>query len=102
MRCRSSRGGWWVNLHSSELRDGLELADNPSVGTRSHEHDVAYDCVLTMNSPATIQNLKIVIGGVVQLNDVAFRSIKDGFHFVILIEVAGGQTVAPLAGHSVI
>ena len=54
--------------------------------------------MLVVDRLAPIENLKSVFCGIVEFDDVAFGSIEDSFHFVILIEIAGGNAAAPLAG----
>ncbi len=62
-----------------ELGDGLKLPDYPSVGGGRHEDQVVHHRVLAVNCLAPIEDLQVIFGGIVELNHIAFRSIKDRF-----------------------
>src|ERR1043166_5474468 len=86
---------------ASKLRHGLELPDDPALGSGNHQHDVVHDGMLVVDGLAAVENLQIVFGGVVQFDDVAFGRIEYGVYFVILVEISRSQTTMPLALDSV-
>lgn len=85
---------------SSELRHGLQMANHPTVGSRRHKHNVMRHNVFLMDQFSAIQDLKFILGRVVQLYDVALGGIKHGLHFVILIDVLLAQAGALLVGNT--
>src|SRR5271156_5220993 len=51
-----------------------------------------------LNSLSAVQNLKLILGGIVQLHDIAFRSIEDRCQLVLLIHISLTETGALLTG----
>src|SRR5579864_4267375 len=81
----------------SKLRHRLELPDDPALGSGNHENDVVHDGMLVVAGLTAVENLQIVFGRIVQFDDVAFGRIENRVYFVILVEIARGQTTVPLA-----
>src|SRR5436190_21122657 len=69
IRCQRLGGGWRAGC-LSELRNRLELAYNPAVGSWGHEDDVMHGSVFAVNSLVPIENLQVVFGSVVQFDHV--------------------------------
>src|ERR1051326_3529647 len=86
---------------TSKLRYGLELPDNPALSSGNHQDDVVHDGMLVVDGLASVENLQIVFGSVVQFDDVAFGRIENRVYFMILVEIARSQTTMPLALDSV-
>ena len=78
----------------SKLWNGLQLADDPAVGTGSHQHNIAHHDMLVVDSLSAIENLESVVRGIVEFDHVALWGIKDGVYLVTLIEVARRKSAA--------
>jgi hypothetical protein len=81
----------------SELRHSLQMADHPAIGSGRHEHNVMHYDVFLVDQFSAVQDLKLILGRVVQLYHIALRGIKNGLHFVILIDVSLTEAGALLA-----
>jgi hypothetical protein len=84
----------------SKLRNRLELANHPVIGTGRHEHNEVLNDVLLADNFSAIEKLKLIFGRVVQLHHVALRRIEHGSQFVILCGIALAQAGAALAQNS--
>jgi len=83
----------------SELRDSLDLTNNPAVGSRIHQHNIMHSHMFVVYGFVAIENLKIVVRSIVQFNQVTFGSVEHRLDFVTLIEVARTEAAASLTGH---
>src|SRR5580700_11143630 len=97
LACRGSGACWNAASGLSELRHSLKMANHPAIRSWRHEHnEMRYDVFLVYQF-STVQNLKLILGRVVQLYHIALWSIKHGLHFVILIDVPLAEARALLA-----
>ena len=64
------------------------MSNHPAVCAGSHEDDVLHDHMLVVDDFVAADDLHLVFGGVLQLHDVAFRSVEDGFEIVDLVQIA--------------
>ena len=90
-----------VGNSASKLWHGLELPDDPALCSGNHQYDIVHDGMLIVDGLAAVENLQIVLGGVVQFDDVTFRRIEYRVYFVILVEISRSQTSMPLVLHSI-
>jgi len=86
-RCRVRIGGWRLAT-LSELRNSLQMTDDPAIGPRCHQYNIMHYRVFAMYAFAAVQNLEIVFRRIVQLENVAFWGIENGLQFVVLIRIA--------------
>src|SRR5215469_1989325 len=87
------RQAWLVFSTALKLLNGLKLAHNPTVCAGSHENHVVNGCMLVVDHLAGVNNLVVVLGQVMQLDDIPFGRVEHSFHFVALIEISRGQPV---------
>ena len=76
-----------VGTDALELRNCLQLADHPTVRGGGHENNIAHDGVFLVDRLAIIVDCKIVLRGVVKLDDVSCRGIEDGINFMTLVQI---------------
>src|SRR4051812_31482172 len=95
-RCHCD-SGWLASAGGSKVLNCLELPYNPAVSTGRHQDNVVHHRMLVVNRLSSIQDLIVVLGCVMQLNDVALRGIEHGFNFMSLIRIVRRQTVPALA-----
>src|SRR5258708_11544952 len=83
----SANRGRWLDLSccDSKLRHGLQLPNYPTIGARCHEDDKVHDDMLIVDNLSAIGDLQLILSGIVQLHDIAFRGIEHRFQPVILI-----------------
>jgi hypothetical protein len=93
---------WLALPKSSELWNGLELADDPAVGRWRHQHDIVNGDVLSMNGLASVKDFEIVLSSIVQFNNVTLRGVEDGLQFVNLIRIPGANAASSLTGYGVV
>src|SRR6202020_585191 len=82
---------------ASKLRYCLKMPNYPAVSARSHEDYVAHDNMLVVDDFSAIENLQLIVGGVVQFHNVAFGGIEHGFHMMILSDIPLAETRPLLA-----
>src|SRR5258706_13686254 len=84
----------------SKLWHSLQLPNHPTIGARSHEYHEVHEDMLIMDDLAAIQNLQLILRGIVQFHDIAFGSVKHRFQPVILIHIALAEAGVLLFGYS--
>src|SRR5450755_1371459 len=96
------KGGIAVPRHgfkSSKLGNALQLANHPTVRPRGHEHNVVNNDGLIVDDLPAVQNLQLILRGVMQLDNVALGGVKHSFQFVILIPIPLAEAGTLLVGN---
>jgi hypothetical protein len=95
-----ARKSWRLWRGRSKLGHGLQLPNHPTIGSGRHEDDKVHDDMLIVDDLSSIRNLELILGGIVQLHDIAFRRVKHHLQPVTLICVSLPDAGVLLFGYS--